>query len=574
METSVVCLPGPSSSPSDSVSATMRRKLTTSLLSIGVFVLLAASFSFHVSRDFLQPAALNPATLTQPIDRLMNHAVHELPASLRRLQSPLPMDSVLLPDWEVLLLLPLNSSSAAAGGAKLFCLFHTGATSPALPAGPSSFRCSLPNSVRRVRPFYTPRLSRATSAAAPYRGQEDPPREMIRWSTRHTYESLSTAHDVIVFAKSVNHRQGIGRPAAGLRCVFSPVSGGGPVARTIATSSAQEVFRCPHPPAADLSSAVPMRVSLATEPETAPIPTVASYRTPRVQETDSKALPGRARVCACTMVYNVAKFLPEWVAYHAGVGVGRFFLYDNGSEDELDAAVSRLGSEGFNVTTRYWPWPKTQEAGLSHCAAANRDACEWMAFLDVDEFVFSPAWADSDRPDRSMMGSLLAVEPEVGQVSIRCLEFGPSGHRAHPRLGVTQGYTCRRRKEQRHKSVVRLDAIAHSLVNSVHHFRLREGFRTRWAAAGQARVNHYKYQAWDEFKAKFRRRVSTYVADWKETTNLGSRDRAPGLGSEPIEPRGWAGMFCEVNDTLVRDATHKWFSAAGPGGAHRMVWQH
>jgi len=31
-------------------------------------------------------------------------------------------------------------------------------------------------------------------------------------------------------------------------------------------------------------------------------------------------------VCACTMVYDVAKFLPEWLLYHSWMGVERFFL--------------------------------------------------------------------------------------------------------------------------------------------------------------------------------------------------------------------------------------------------------
>ena len=97
------------------------------------------------------------------------------------------------------------------------------------------------------------------------------------------------------------------------------------------------------------------------------------------------------------MVRDVAKFLREWVAYHAAVGVDRFFLYDNGSQDDLAGEVRQLRASGFDVSTRPWPWPKTQEAGFSYAAAAHRDSCEWMAFVDVDEFIFSPRWAQSSR---------------------------------------------------------------------------------------------------------------------------------------------------------------------------------
>ncbi|KAF9624684.1 hypothetical protein IFM89_012977 [Coptis chinensis] len=86
------------------------------------------------------------------------------------------------------------------------------------------------------------------------------------------------------------------------------------------------------------------------------------------------------------------------------------------------------------------------------------------------------------------------------------------------------GYTCRLQSPERHKSIVRLDALDSTLLNVVHHFHLRSGYR-----------------------------VATYVTDWKENQNEGSKDRAPGLGTEAIEPPNWPLQFCEVWDTGLRD---------------------
>ncbi|WOL05321.1 hypothetical protein Cni_G14049 [Canna indica] len=557
----------------------MGRKLKAALPATAIFLLFAASLWLHIFRDLLPFAAArfsrkySTILYSHPVDRFRpNYAVRESIRSLPKLPPQAIAESVLLPDWEALVFLPSSSNSStfpSGNSGTVSCLFNTGATSPARPAGTGAFRCILPNRLRRTLPFYTPSLVGSSFSAAS-QSQQDPPREMMRY-TRLVYESVSTSNDVIVFAKGINRRQGTSSTVSGLRCVFSPASGGAIVAVTSVSSSAQEVFRCPHPPSANVSASGSLRVSLASGPDASPIPTVADYLSPRAASLGGAAEAARsprASICACTMAYNVAKFLQEWVAYHAGIGVDRFFLYDNGSEDELEAAVSRLVSEGFNVMIRFWPWPKTQEAGFSHCAVVNRDTCEWMAFIDVDEFVFSPAWFKSDRPNKSMMGSLIKVDPRVGQVSIICLEFGPSGHRAHPHNGVTQGYTCRLRAESRHKSLVRLDAIDVSLLNSIHHFQLADGFYSRWMPIDTIRVNHYKYQAWKEFKIKFRRRVSTYVADWKENMNMGSNDRTPGLGFKPIKPDGWSHMFCEVNDTGLKEATLKWFSV---DESHRMI---
>jgi hypothetical protein len=102
---------------------------------------------------------------------------------------------------------------------------------------------------------------------------------------------------------------------------------------------------------------------------------VATYN-PEPAKTTATTTTKKKLICACTMVRDVAKFLREWVVYHAAVGVDRFYLYDNGSGDDLDGQVRQLNAEGFHVSTHSWPWPKTQEAGFSYAARAHLDSCE------------------------------------------------------------------------------------------------------------------------------------------------------------------------------------------------------
>ncbi|TKY75331.1 Domain of DUF23 [Spatholobus suberectus] len=278
------------------------------------------------------------------------------------------------------------------------------------------------------------------------------------------------------------------------------------------------------------------------------------------------------------MVYNVAKFLREWVMYHSKVGVENFILYDNASDDDLSSVIEELRAEGYNISTLFWIWPKTQEAGFSHSVvySKSKGMCGWIMYVDVDEFVFSPSWRRERVPS---LKSLLPLQrgtarSRIGQVSMRCLEFGPSGQRRHPEEGVTQGYTCRRRGEQRHKSVVLVDAVDPSLWNVIHHFQLNEeeGFRSKQVSVEEGLVNHYKYQAWDEFKSKFRRRVSAYVVDWTQNVNPNSKDRTPGLGFQAIEPKDWTHRFCEVRDPMLKSLTRAWFGSVTPNG-YRMAWQ-
>ncbi|XP_047079244.1 glycosyltransferase family 92 protein At1g27200-like [Lolium rigidum] len=471
-------------------------------------------------------------------------------------------DAVLLPDSEVLVLADEPVDDA-------ICAFQGGASSPArslgtLPGpGRHAYLCAMPETEQTIQPLQAPLLLSASSSAdSPAAAPADlPVRPMLNWRNRLVFDSaVLDGGDVLVFAKGVIRRQWANTANPPVQCVYHGRDDGAS-ASLPAITAAQQVARCPPPPALLTSSNTQLRVTLSVTGEE-PIPSLAIYR-PQQSDLAAVAPPTRNNICACTMVRNVSKFLREWVLYHDALGVGQFFLYDNGSEDNLAGKVADLRSTGVNISTVAWPWTKTQEAGLSHCAAVHQASCQWMAFVDVDEFIFSPDWKNLESPSKSMLEALVSVDPQIGQIYLPCFDFGPSGQTAHPQEGVCQGYTCRLKTQQRHKSFVRLDAVEPSLQNSVHHFSLRSGFTNMWTRL--ARINHYKYQAWTEFKLKFKRRVSAYVADWTDPVNLKSSDRAPGLGVEAVEPPGWADKFCEVKDTVMQELSVRWFGT-GFGG--------
>ena len=560
----------------------MRRRLSTFAALFLIFVFLSLQLSSH---DFRYPSISNLTTRPNNPSKL-NYAIAEETHRLRHVSSIISSVSVLLADWEVLVIIDdyhltfdLNNPLRTNSVDDYVCLFQNNATSPAKLSGRLSltnriaFKCIMPNSVRRLRPFFQPIL-----LTNPPLEKEKPilvqTTELYRW-TFLVYESFSTENDVVLFVKGVNNRQGINRSPNEFRCVFYEESNIIAV-KTAVTSSTQEAFRCPHPNITAFTDGERRRVSLEIINENLVVPSVAYYVPRRKLAGQQKSL-----LCACTMVYNAGKFLKEWVTYHSNIGVDKFIIYDNDSNDNLKSVVEELNGKGYNITTMFWVWPKTQEAGYSHSAVYGKDSCTWMMYVDVDEFVFSPSWSASSKPSKDMLKSLLPRVPSssssshhrlIGQVSIRCNEFGPSNQHSHPIKGVTQGYTCRMWAEQRHKSIVQLDAVDPTLLNAIHHFGLKSNYKTKTLNLDKAVVNHYKYQAWAEFQNKFRRRVSTYVVDWKEKANLGSKDRTPGLGFEPIEPEDWAHMFCEVKDERLKMLTKRWFGSRTSDG-YRLVWQ-
>lgn len=89
---------------------------------------------------------------------------------------------------------------------------------------------------------------------------------------------------------------------------------------------------------------------------------------------------------------NEAPFLTEWLRFHRTVGVDHFFLYDNGSTDHPERVLAPFVEQGC-VTVQPWPIPFHQRAQVkayAECVARARGRTRWLAFLDLDEFLFSP----------------------------------------------------------------------------------------------------------------------------------------------------------------------------------------
>lgn len=571
----------------------MSRKLRSTLLYLIVSLLFLASLYHNIFRSSLSDDNI---LRLSPFD--YNRQFHQQQLSIKTSDSDslsavtppstISTFSVLLPAWKVLVVISPEITPFPSDSGDFFCLFPDNEISPARASGSlpfperSTFTCELPVRLRRKTPFPEPVLIKSPAGVLP--AMTNSPADMLLWNYL-VYDAMFTENDVVVFAKGVNKRQGKNWDPWEFNCVFGDDMANG--VRTAVTSSAQEVFRCQLPDLTSVSSPI-IKVSLEFSASKRVIPSIAyASLTRKIANQEPKSL-----LCACTMVYNVAKFLREWIIYHSKIGVDKFILYDNVSEDEFNQVVTDLIDEGYNMSIKFWQWPKTQEAGFSHCAIDNRDTCKWMMYVDVDEFVYSRSWSNSTG---SMLKSLLPnitesnllgisnsevesgegnmyadellenpsyfkkVPPQVGEIMIGCHEFGPSNQRSHPTEGVLQGYNCRKRMENRHKSIVLLDAISDSLVNVVHHFHLKEGYKMMKIDIRSVVVNHYKFQAWPEFKAKFKRRVSAYVADWTESVNPNSQDRTPGLGFTAVEPEGWPEKFCEVRDNGLKMLSEKWF---------------
>lgn len=87
-------------------------------------------------------------------------------------------------------------------------------------------------------------------------------------------------------------------------------------------------------------------------------------------------------IALCLFHKDENSYLPEWFEHHRALGVGRFYVYDNGSA-EPPAAAPDVTVVDFAHDDAVGKQMRAYHA----CHERFRHRHEWIGFLDTDEFV-------------------------------------------------------------------------------------------------------------------------------------------------------------------------------------------
>ncbi|MGH6894592.1 MAG: glycosyltransferase family 92 protein [Dongiaceae bacterium] len=164
---------------------------------------------------------------------------------------------------------------------------------------------------------------------------------------------------------------------------------------------------------------------------------------------------------------NEARFLGEWLHFHDGVGVDHFFLYDDSSSDDFLAIldpwiaagrVTLINGSGMNQISAY-----------NDCIRRFAEKSRWIAFIDLDEFLFSP--------ESRNLKQVLHRYQDLPAVFVYWVLYGSSGHVSRPDGYVIDSYTrC-------------LDLKAAGTEQFDHGPPGKESYVTGWARDGKSIVN-------------------------------------------------------------------------------------
>lgn len=132
----------------------------------------------------------------------------------------------------------------------------------------------------------------------------------------------------------------------------------------------------------------------------------------------------------CAIFRDEARYLNEWITFHRGVGVERFYLYNDRSTDDYRAVLAPWIERGI-VLLRDWNEKSLVDA-FNDCLQQHRDEVAWIAFLDIDEFLYSPSGCP--------VPEILERYDDAAAVFVHWALFGSSGHAAPPSTSVISSY--------------------------------------------------------------------------------------------------------------------------------------
>jgi hypothetical protein len=211
----------------------------------------------------------------------------------------------------------------------------------------------------------------------------------------------------------------------------------------------------------------------------------------------------RPYLSICATYRDEAPYLREWIEFHRLIGVERFFLYNKLSADDHRTVLAPYVESGV-VVPYEWPTDGGQLDAYAHCIENRRNESRWIAFIDVDEFLFPPK-----------AGSLRDVLPDYEAfpgIGVSLMMFGHSGHQTKPPGLVTESYVKRWLSQTTIKSIVNPRHVTECA--SVHHFVFDvsttvdengypiHGTRTLAPSCERLRINHYFTKSVEEYRRR------------------------------------------------------------------------
>ncbi|WP_319773927.1 glycosyltransferase family 2 protein [Breoghania sp.] len=138
-------------------------------------------------------------------------------------------------------------------------------------------------------------------------------------------------------------------------------------------------------------------------------------------DVDMTGVSGPVALCLC---YNEALRLPDFLAHHRAIGVERFLIIDNGSDDgSFQYLQEQPDVHVFRSLKSYRDYKAVWRKTLADTYLAGF----WVLFVDIDELLVYPGW-----PEKRLADFVQSVEDDEGADAVFCTMVDTYSSEANP----------------------------------------------------------------------------------------------------------------------------------------------
>ena len=212
------------------------------------------------------------------------------------------------------------------------------------------------------------------------------------------------------------------------------------------------------------------------------------------------------------IIKNEAPYIAEWLEFHRMLGVDRFYIYDNNSNDDVMDVLDSYIKEGI-VVYKYCPGTRMQLKAYQNAVDCYKMRTKYMGFIDLDEFVFPV----NENNLVNVMDEIMRQDSHSAGVGINWRIYGSNGYQLKQEGLVTEVF--KKRAFDSHKANRHIKTICNPRkvtgFITPHNPEYLEGLynisEQRKKIVGpfnfngtceRIRINHYFTKSYDEFLSK------------------------------------------------------------------------
>lgn len=222
---------------------------------------------------------------------------------------------------------------------------------------------------------------------------------------------------------------------------------------------------------------------------------------------------------------NEGPYIDEWITYHHLIGVDRFIIYDNDSDDDLLDKLKKYIDIGL-VEYIQFPGSHQQVPAYSDALKNNQEKTRYLGYLDIDEFIV----LHDGTKLRDVLLNHFEQYPDSGGLAIQWYNYGSSGHKTKPEGLVMKNYIYRAPvefdpavKTIGNPRLMRCITNAHNPIYKLNVYGMNEYGDKIWGMSMPLinktphviHINHYFTKSEEECRAKFKRGQVADVPDYK-----------------------------------------------------------